>query len=153
MSWREQFGMPRLAMGRAYRETYKQLYQLFPDIATDEAEERNRVFTTMSFLEGFAGSAEVAYEVGAGRCLLARALAKQFKRVIAFDVAPLTDAANWPSNLQHAVLDGMHIDVRSPNWQTSSLATTYSNTSTLTTPCQSFGKWCVSSNRAATLRF
>ena len=29
--------------------------------------------------------------------------AKRFKRVIAFDVAPLTDAANWPSNLQHVV--------------------------------------------------
>jgi SAM-dependent methyltransferase len=95
---------------RAYREAYGQLYKLFPDIATDEAEERNRVFTTISFLEGFVGSAEVAYEVGAGRCLLARALAKRFKRVIALDVTSLTDAANWPSNLQHVVFDGMHID-------------------------------------------
>jgi SAM-dependent methyltransferase len=95
---------------RAYHEAYKQLYQLFPDIATNEAEESNRVFTTMSFLEGFVGSAEVACEVGAGRCLLARALAKRFTRVIALDVAPLTDAVNWPSNLQHVVFDGMRID-------------------------------------------
>jgi SAM-dependent methyltransferase len=64
----------------------------------------------MSFLEGFVGSAEVASEVGAGRCLLARVLAKRFKRVIALDVAPLTDAANWPSNFQHVVFDGMRID-------------------------------------------
>lgn len=98
---------------RAYYEAYKELYELFPDIATDDAEETHRVETTLGFLDPLLGDAKLVVEVGAGRCYLAKGLATRAEKVIAVDVTLLGEPDTFPPNLEHRVFDGRMLELES----------------------------------------
>jgi SAM-dependent methyltransferase len=97
---------------RAYSEAYRQLYELFfRDFPPDATKERNRSYTTLAFLVPFLGGADLAVEVGAGSCHLAKILAGRVRRVIAVDIGLFAEKNNWPTNLVHQVFDGQRIDL------------------------------------------
>lgn len=94
-----------------YREVYGDFFRHFPELATNlETEESIRLNWQLKLLSRFFDSRKVILEIGAGDCLLSKALCQHFQTVIAYDVAETLPVLNKkPANLKCKIFNGLDI--------------------------------------------
>jgi hypothetical protein len=94
---------------KAYMGIYGEFFSKFPTVAYDaEKNVAHTIAWQTALLTPLLNKDQVFMEIGAGHCLLSIEVAKQVKKVIAYEVADsIPHIANKPENLTVKIFDGI----------------------------------------------
>jgi 2-polyprenyl-3-methyl-5-hydroxy-6-metoxy-1,4-benzoquinol methylase len=98
-----------------YQKLYNKLFSTFPEIATNlDSSEGDRIAWQMKLIKHLYDKEKIFLEIGAGDCLLSKQLARQFKKIVAYEVASsIPFIENKPDNLEIRIFNGVDMNEES----------------------------------------
>lgn len=98
-----------------YGRVYNDLFSTFPELANKhDASEEERIAWQLKLVERLYDKNKIFMEIGAGDCILSKALAKHFKKIIAYEVAEsIPFIEGKPENFELKIFNGVDMHEKS----------------------------------------